>query len=170
MKSVNFVKKLSMTKEKKKVVRNFGENRRELFPEFCLKINFPKIFAPPIFLPQIYAPQNLWQVYAGAPNYPSLPNIFLIICLLIQCHFNIVQGWWWWIPLFLRLCFGTEHGRYKGTLSKRLGLLCEAGGQTSSMLKLFYQIYKRWNRVRNSTVERFTWCSSVFLFLVSGID
>src|SRR6218665_714003 len=45
MKGVNFVKRLSMTK--KKVVRNFGENRREFFKIFCLKINFPKIFVPP---------------------------------------------------------------------------------------------------------------------------
>ena len=48
MKGVIFVKKLSMTK--KKVVRNFGENRRELFKIFCFKINFPKIFAPSIFM------------------------------------------------------------------------------------------------------------------------
>src|SRR6218665_702674 len=33
---VNFVKKLSTTK--KKVVRNFSENRRELFKIFCLKV------------------------------------------------------------------------------------------------------------------------------------
>jgi len=32
MKGVHFVKKLLMTK--KKVVRNFGENRRELFQDF----------------------------------------------------------------------------------------------------------------------------------------
>src|SRR6218665_39486 len=56
-------KKLSMTK--KKVVRNFGENRRELFKIFCLKINLPKSFppnicdlnfCPPIFVTQIFAP------------------------------------------------------------------------------------------------------------------
>src|SRR6218665_2301602 len=35
-------KKLSMTK--KKVVRNFEENRRELFKIFFLKVNLPKIF------------------------------------------------------------------------------------------------------------------------------
>src|SRR6218665_3092495 len=53
MKGVNFVKRLPMTK--KKVIRNFGENRRELFKSFCLKINFPKMFALPIFVTQIFA-------------------------------------------------------------------------------------------------------------------
>src|SRR6218665_1403522 len=32
---------------KKKFVRNFSENRRELFKIFCVKIYFPKIFCPP---------------------------------------------------------------------------------------------------------------------------
>ena len=38
-------KKLSMTK--KKVVRNFGENRRQLFQDFLSENKFPKIFCPP---------------------------------------------------------------------------------------------------------------------------
>ena len=59
MKGANFVKKLSMTK--KKLVRNFGKNRRELLKIFCLKINFPKIFAPPIFVTQIFAPPNIYD-------------------------------------------------------------------------------------------------------------
>ena len=49
---------------KKKVVRNFWDNWRELFQDFFGKIYFPKIFAPPIFVTKIFAPQYLWQVYA----------------------------------------------------------------------------------------------------------
>ena len=40
------------------------------FKIFCLKINFPKIFASPIFVTQIVAPQYLWQVYAGDHRAP----------------------------------------------------------------------------------------------------
>ena len=48
MKGVNFKfckKKLSMTK--KKVVRNFGENRRQLFQDFLSENKFPQNFCPP---------------------------------------------------------------------------------------------------------------------------
>src|SRR6218665_2629609 len=41
---------------KKKVVKFFLENRRELFQDFCLKIYFPKIFAPPIFVTKNFCP------------------------------------------------------------------------------------------------------------------
>src|SRR6218665_2544648 len=54
MKGGNFVKKLSMTK--KKVVRNFGENRRELFQDFLSENKFAQNFCPPIFVTQIFAP------------------------------------------------------------------------------------------------------------------
>src|SRR6218665_2980626 len=41
---------------KNKVVRNFGENRRELFQDFLSENKFPQNFCPPIFLNQIFAP------------------------------------------------------------------------------------------------------------------
>ena len=66
MKGVNFVKTLSMTK--KKVVRNFGENRRKLFQDFLSESKFAQNFCPPIFVTQIFAPQYLWQVYAYGRN------------------------------------------------------------------------------------------------------
>src|SRR6218665_1593131 len=54
MKGVNFVKKLPMTK--KKVIRNFSENRRELFKIFLSENKFPPNFSPPIFVTHILAP------------------------------------------------------------------------------------------------------------------
>ena len=65
MKGVNFVKKLSMTK--KKVVRNFGENRRELFKIFCLKINFTKILAPQYLWPKFLLP-NIYDKSTPVPG------------------------------------------------------------------------------------------------------
>ena len=46
---------------KKKVVRIFLENWRELFEDFFLKIYFQKFFAPPIFVTQIFAPPNIYD-------------------------------------------------------------------------------------------------------------
>ena len=118
IKGVNFVKKLSMTK--KKVVRNFGENRRERFKIFCLKITFPKIFAPPIFVTQIFAPpifvtqifapQYLWQVYAYARCLsisialcPSMALSFsLSVCLYV--HVSLCLSLYLSLPLFDSLC------------------------------------------------------------------
>src|SRR6218665_3717808 len=41
---------------KKKVVRNFGENIRELFQDFLPENKFAQNFCPPIFVTQIFAP------------------------------------------------------------------------------------------------------------------
>ena len=65
----NNTKKTEYILNEKKVVRNFGENRRKLFKDYLSEKKFalyfcpPNIcepnFCPPIFVTQIFAPQYL---------------------------------------------------------------------------------------------------------------
>ena len=75
MKSVHFKKKISMTK--KKVVRIFLENWRELLKIFFLKYIFKKFLPPQYLWPKFLPPQYLWQVYAPVYIYQafSIPPI-----------------------------------------------------------------------------------------------
>ena len=53
-------------KREKKVVRNFGENRRDPFQEFLSESKFAQNFCPPpIFVTQIFAhPMFVTQIFA----------------------------------------------------------------------------------------------------------
>ena len=70
---------LKVVDDKKKVVRNFGEDRRELFKIFCLKINFPKIFAAPnICDPNFCPPIFMTSLRRWGPLSSSHPSHYSI--------------------------------------------------------------------------------------------
>src|SRR6218665_980121 len=65
---------------KNKVVRNFGENRRELFQDFLSENKFPQNFCPPNICDPNFCPPNIYDksTPVSMEGYVSmLENVFL---------------------------------------------------------------------------------------------
>src|SRR6218665_789528 len=95
-----FCKKVvSMTK---KVVRNFGENRRELFQDFLSENKFAKNFCPPIFVTQIFAPLIfVTQIFAPQIFMTSLRRCTNLRYVGLLCHSSV------WLNINRQPTFGS---------------------------------------------------------------